>query len=227
MTTSANSDFSLTVERVIKQALQKAGLLPLGQNPRSDQMADARDFMNTRLSSLQAKGVVLGTTERTTLALTAGTSTYDLPVDTVDVTNDMAMVAASGSNTQTPVYHISYDNYSRISDKTVTGTPTMMYVEKTGLTVRLLLWTVPTLNSTLYYRRIRLFKNTDSGGVNPDVWIRQQELLVLYMAHDLAMAGNMPQNKIDHLHALSTLAEKTLLGDANEKGDMQAYVDLR
>lgn len=227
MTISANSDFSLTVDRIIKQALQKGGLLPLGQNPRTDQMADARDMLNTKLAALQAKGVILGATERSTLALTAGTSTYDLPADTIDLTNDMAMVAKVGFNTQTPVYQISYDNYQRLSDKTVTGTPTMMYVEKTGLTVRVLLWTVPTDNSTLYFRRIRLFKNTDSGGVNPDVWIRQQELLVLYMAHDLAMAGNMPQNRIDHLDSLVMKAEKALLGDANEKGDMTCYMDVR
>lgn len=227
MTISANSDFSLTVEKIAKLALQRAGMLPLGQSPRADQMSDVRDAMNLRLASLQAKGVILGTTERTTLALPAGTSTYDLPSDTVDVTNDMAMVAKVGFNTQTPVYHISYDNYSRISDKTVTGVPTMMYVEKTGLTVRLLLWTVPKDNSTLYFRRIRLFKNTDSGGVNPDVWVRQQELLVAYMAHDLAMGGNMPQNKVEHLDTLALRAEKTLLGDANEKGDMQAYLNVR
>ena len=227
MSISANSDFSLTVEKIIKQALQQAGLLPLGQNPRAEQMADARDILNARMAELQAKGVILGTTERTTLALTAGTSTYDLPADTVDLTSDMAMVAKVGFNTQTPVYHISYDNYARISDKTVTGVPTMVYVEKTGLTVRLLLWTVPKDDSTLYFRRIRLFKNTDSGGVNPDTWIRQQRLLVMYMAHDLAMAGNLPQNKIDHLDALAMRAEKSLLGDANEKGDMQVYMDVR
>jgi hypothetical protein len=227
MSISANSDFSLTVERIIKQALQKAGLLPLGQSPRSDQMTDARDMLNTKLAALHGKGVILGTTERTTLALTAGTSTYDLPSDTVDLTTDMAMVAKVGFNTQTPVYQISYDNYQRISDKTVTGIPTMVYVEKSGLVVRLLLWTVPTENSTLYFRRIRLFKNTDSGGVNPDVWIRQQELLVLYMAHDLAMGGNLPQNKVEYLGVLVTRAEKALLGDAGEKGDMQCYMDVR
>lgn len=227
MTVSTNSDFSLTVERIAKQALQQAGLLPLGQSPRTDQMSDVRDIMNTRLAELQAKGVILGTTERVTLALTAGASTYDLPSDTVDLTSDMAMVAKVGFNTQTPVYHISYDDYSRISDKTVTGVPTMVYVEKTGLVVRLLLWTVPSDDSTLYFRRIRLFKNTDSGGVNPDLWVRQQRLLVMYMAHDLAMAGNLPQNKIDHLDALAMRAEKTLLGDANEKGDINFYMDVR
>ena len=227
MSVSANSDFSLSVDRIIKQALQKAGLLPLGQNPRSDQMADARDMLNTRLSALQAKGVVLGATERTTLTLTAGTSTYDLPSDTVDLTSDMAMVAKVGFNTQTPVYHISYDNYQRISDKTVLGTPTMLYVEKTGLTVRLLLWTVPQDASTLYFRRIRLFKNTDSGGVNPDVWIRQQELLVLYMAHDLAMSANMPQNRVEYLGVLVKRSEDALLGDASQKGDCQMYMDVR
>jgi hypothetical protein len=223
MTVSANSDFNLTVSQIVKQGLQLAGLLPLGQEPRSDQQDSVRLILGTRLSELQAKGVVLGTTERTTLALSSGTASYALATDTIDITGD-AMVLQSVSTLETPVIQKPWANYQELSDKTTAGIPTQMYVEKQA-TVRVLLWPVPNATMTLSYRRIRLFRNVDSGGVTPDVWARQLRLLVLYVAHDLALAGNLPINKIGYLGGLVAQSEKTLLEDAQEKGDVQFYME--
>lgn len=225
MTVSANSDFNPTVAQIVKQGLQLAGLLPFGQEPRTDQQTDVRAILGARISELQAKGMVLGTAERTTTALTSGTASYALATDTIDITGD-AMVLQSGRTTETPVLQFPWANYQELSDKTVTGIPTQMYVEKQA-TARVLLWPVPNASMTLSYRRIRLFRNVDSGGVTADVWARQVRLLTLYVAHDLALAGNLPINKIQYLGGMVAQAERTLLGDSEERGDLQFYLECR
>lgn len=225
MTVSANSDFNLTVGQIVKQGLQLAGLLPLGQEPRTDQQADARLILGARVSELQAKGLILGTAERTTLALTSGTASYALASDTIDVTGD-GMVLLSGSTIETVVMQFPWANYQQLADKTLSGLPTQMYVEKKA-TVSVLVYPVPNAAMTLSYRRVRLFKNVDSGGVTPDVWARQLRLLALYLAHDLALAGNLPLNKITYLGGLVALSERTLLGDSEERGDLQFTLECR
>lgn len=225
MTVSANSDFNLTVAQVVKQGLQQAGVLPLGQEPRPDQQADVRSILAVRLSELQAKGVLLASTERKDLTLSANVSTYSLDSDTVDVTGD-GMVKVAGAVSQTQVLQFPWANYQMLTSKDTTGTPTQMYVEKQA-SVSIVVWPVPTQAMTLSYRRIRLLRNVDSGGVTPDVWARQLRLLVLYVAHDLAMAGNLPLNKIAYLGAQVAAAERTALRDSEERGDLQFYMEVR
>lgn len=221
MTVSANFTANPTVEQIIKAGMQLAGLLRLGGAPRAEQMSDARVIFDTRIKELQAKGVILATEERATLALVSGQTAYALAADTIDIDGD-AMVRASGATSRTQVLQIPFANYNMLSDLTVTGTPTQFYVEKQA-TVQALFWPVPNAAMTLDYRRIRLLRDVDSGGVTADLWQRGLRLLTLYVAHDAAMNGNIPMNKISYLATLVMAAEKTLLGDAHEKGDVSFH----
>lgn len=223
MTISANFSANPAVEQLIKTGLQLAGLLALGRSPQPAQMTDARTIFDTRVKELQAKGIILATMERATLALVAGQTSYALDADTIDVDGD-GMVAQSGQNTRTVVRQIPYNDYHHLSDLTTTGVPTQMYVEKLA-TASVLVWPVPTANMTLDYRRIRLLRDNDSGGVTVDAVLqRGLRLMTLYIAHDLALNGNVPINKITYLAGLLDKAEKTLLGDSHEKGDVSFYL---
>lgn len=218
MTISANFTANPTVEQIIKAGMQLAGLLRLGGAVRADQMVDARTIFDTRIKELQGKGVILATEERAVLALVSGQTAYPLAADTIDIDGD-GMLTQSGSTSRTVVRQIPFADYHMLSDLTITGVTTQMYVEKQA-SVQVLVWPVPDAAMTLNYRRIRLLRDVDSGGVTADVWQRGLRLLTLYVAHDLAMNGNVPINKVTYIGGQLEASEKTLLGDAHEKGDV-------
>ena len=218
MAISTNFTSNPIVGQIIKSGFQLAGLLRLGGELRPEQMADVRLMLENRLKELQAKGVILATQERTTLALVAGQTQYALDADTIDIAGD-GMVATPNSVSRTPVRQIPYDNYHKLSDLTVTGLPTQMYVEKQA-SVNVLIWPVPSDNMTMDYQRIRMLRDVDSDGVNADLWRRGIRLLTLYVAEIACYSGSVPLNKIALIRSDVQAAEKTLLGDSHEKGDL-------
>lgn len=218
MTISSQYSFNPSADAVIKQALQFAGLLPLGRKPRPDMMADARDMLTTMLKALQAEGIMLVTTERVTLTLVAGTATYALDADTVDVVFPSTWTPA-GSTSETIVEQMSYSDYAPLSDKTAQGTPTRVYVEKEAA-VTATFWNVPSQGGTWHYRRVRLIRDASDGGVTLDLTQRYLQAIVWKMAHRMAMANSVSLQRVSMLRDEATAAIAAAKGDDNERGDL-------
>ena len=219
MAISPNFSNNPIIGQIVKSGFQLAGLLRLGGELRPDQMADVRTMLEDRLKELQAKGVILATEERTTLALVSGQTQYALDADTIDIDGDGMVLSPNSLGSRTPVMQIPYADYHMLSDLTVTGIPTQMYVEKQA-SVSVLFWPVPNASMTLDYRRIRMLRDIDSDGVNADLWRRGIRLLTLYVAEIACMSGNVPLNKLNLIRGDVEKAEQTLLGDSHEKGDL-------
>lgn len=217
MTISDSFSFNPTADEIIRQALQLSGLVTLGRRPQPAMLADARDMLSTMLKALQAKGTVLTTSERTTLALTSGTATYSLAADTIDVQFPTTL-QASGSTSETIIERMSYDDYAPIADKASTGTPTRAMVEK-GATLQVTFWNVPNGSYTWKYRRIRLIRDTDSGGVTLDLTRKYLQAIVWKMAHRLALANAVPLTRVQYLEVQALAAQEEATGDDNERGD--------
>lgn len=219
MTISASFSFNPSADAIVKQALQLAGLLALGQQPQTQILSDARDMLTTLLKALQNKGVVLTTAERKTLPLVAGTASYNLDADTIDVEFPTTLTAA-GATSETFVERMVYSQFQELTDKSAQGTPTRAYVERLA-TVSVTFWNVPNGSFTWNYRRIRLIRDMSDGAATLDMTQRWIEAIVWKLAQRMALAGVMPASKVQYLETQARDAEKAALGSENERGDLQ------
>jgi hypothetical protein len=217
LTISANSSFNPQVDTILRMALQMAGLLPLGRNPSAAELAHARDHMNASLKSLSGVGPALTQMERTTLALVAGTSTYVLAADTIEVSFPMS-IAVVGQTTETWIEHMTFATYQTMSSKDLQGTPTSCYVEKLS-TVSLVFWPVPSQAYTLSYQRQRLIRDADSGST-VDLTQRWFNWLTYEMAHKMSLAGSLTLAASKNLKGLADEALLLAMGKEQEGGSV-------
>jgi hypothetical protein len=219
MTISSSYAFNPSADDIVRQAFQYSGLLALGRRPRPEQLADARDLLTTMLKDMQANGTVLTTTERKTLQLVPGTASYLLDADTIDV-DFPTTITAPGSTAEIWVEKMVYSDYQTISDKQAQGQPVRCYVEKTA-TCTAIFWNVPNQAYTWNYRRIRLIRDMDNGGVTLDLTRKYIRAVVFKLAHAIALTSSVPLTRVQYLEQQAAAIEDKVEGDDNERGDMQ------
>lgn len=230
MTVSANYSMEFSRDRIIRAAFQMAGLVQAGREPDAENIATASDLLNAELMSLQSEGHVLRTVERSVLALVAGTNTYTLPADTLDVNcepNDVLGTVVSSANTETPVFNLQRAEYLLITNKSttdVTGTPTRGLLEKLA-TVQLTLYPTPTVTDVSFrYARVRLLRDLDDGGVTPDLSRKWTMYLIKALAANLALANNLGLDKASYLRKESEVLKAKLQANDTELGSLQFSV---
>ncbi len=222
MTVSDSYTFSPSVDLILRMALQRAGLLPLGRNPSATELAHARDHMNTTAKSLSSRGAQLMHRERETLSLVAGTSTYVLAPDTIEAEFPMTIVV-TGATGETWIQQLVWDTYQKLSNKEQQGTPTGCYVEKHA-TVSLVFWPVPDKAFTLSYRRQRLIRDMESGSTI-DQTQRWFEYWVWEMAAQMAWVSSLKLDEKRELRRLADDAREKAEGRENEGGDLEWCLD--
>jgi hypothetical protein len=213
---STNFSFSPTCDTILRMALQKAGLLGLGRTPSAGELSHARDHLNLSLKSLSAQGASLMQMERKTLPLVAGTGSYALAADTIEVDDTMSVVV-TGATGETWVTPIVYQEYQQISNKDQQGTPTQVYVEKLAL-VSLVFWPVPDQAYTLSYRRQRLIRDMESG-TTLDLTQRWYKAVVLDMAAEMSWISSINLGDKQELRRLADQALHLAQGREQEQGD--------
>ena len=217
MSVSANFGFSPTCDTILRMALQKAGLLGLGRSPSQGELAHARDHLNLSLKSLSSQGASLMQMERATLPLVAGTATYALAADTIEVDSVMSVVV-TGQTGETWVTPVVYAEYQKISNKDQQGTPTQVYVEKLA-TVSLVFWPVPDQSYTLSYRRQRLIRDMESG-TTLDLTQRWYKAVVLDMAAEMSWISSINLGDKQELRRLADAAIHLAQGREQQQGDV-------
>lgn len=213
-----STTFQLNADAFTKQALQLCGLITLGRQPNYSMLQDARDMFSTMLKSLQSRGVTLTQAVASTLTLTAGTASYSLPADVIDV-EFPTTVQITGSDTETWVEKMIYADWRVISDKTTQGTPTRAYVEKLS-TCTVKFWSVPEQGYTWNYRAIKLLPDMSSGSTEPGLTQRWMAALVWRLAYWLAHAYNLPMQKRIELKNVADEEQAVVMGQENERGDL-------
>jgi hypothetical protein len=219
---SSNYTFSPTCDTILRMALQKAGLLGLGRTPSAGELSHARDHLNLSLKSMSGHGATLMQMERSTLSLVAGTATYALDADTIEV--DMPLsIASSGTTSQTWVMPMVFDTYQKLSNKDQQGTPTMCYVEKLAA-VSLILWPVPDQVYTLSYRRQRLIRDMESG-TTLDLTQRWFKAVTLDMAAEMSWISSITLGDKKELRRLADAAIDLAQSRETQIGDVTWELD--
>jgi hypothetical protein len=185
MTTSGTTDFNMDFTEIAEEAFERAG-----REMRSGyDLKTARRSMNLLTIEWQNRGINLWTVEQGSIALTPGTATYNLPADTIDLLEHVIRTGSGVTQTDISISRISVSTYATIPNKTATGKPIQVWIERLRDNPKINLWPVPdnSIPYTFVYWRLRRIQDAGSGIQTADMNFRFLPCLVAGLAYYIAM----------------------------------------
>ncbi len=199
MTTSGTTNFNPQLTEIIQEAYDRAGIvMRSGYEYRS-----ARRSIDIMMQEWANRGLNLWTVEEGSQVMTAGDPTYDLPVDTVDLIDHVIRTGDGSSQSDLTINRMSGTVYSSITNKTATGRPIRIYVDR-QITPRFTVWPVPdaTNTYTLIYWRLRRIQDAGVPGTNTmDMPFRFIPALIAGLAYNLALKNPGSEARLPLLKA--------------------------
>jgi hypothetical protein len=197
MTTTGTSTFNLDVNDLIEEAFERCGQeLRTGYDFRT-----ARRSLNLLTIEWANRGINLWTIEQGTIPLYMGTITYDLPVDTIDLLDQVTRTGTGVNQQDLNINRISESTYSTIPNKNATGRPIQVWINRrSGATTpdgvqypQINVWPSPDQGSqsspfyTFVYWRMRRIQDAGTGVKTQDIPFRFLNCMVAGLAYYLAM----------------------------------------
>jgi hypothetical protein len=184
MTTSGTTAFNMDFTEIAEEAWERAG-----REMRSGyDLRTARRSMNLMTIEWQNRGINMWTIDEGTLSLTQGVASYDLPADTIDLLEQVVRTGAGTTQQDINISRISVSTYSTIPNKTNTGRPIQIWIERLRDAPRVNVWPVPDSNNyTLVYWRMRRIQDAGAGVQTSDMNFRFLPCLVAGLAYNIAM----------------------------------------
>lgn len=219
MTLAATDTFNQTVDTLISDAV--ADLTgEIGKSVTGRRFCHAIRALERLIKRLDANGSFLWRFSRRTIALTAGTATYALPADVLDLDDPCVYRPLSAPTTNTVVVPMSRDDYTKLADRTNQGLSSQYLFERTLSGATVTLWPVPdTTGDTLEYVAVARGKDAAGGGFTMDFPTKWLDCLRYGLAASLAPAYNQVQNAIYWEKKFEDEKER-LLGDDTERGNI-------
>ena len=179
MATSGSSDFKLDVADLIEEAYELIGLeMRTGYDARK-----ARRSLNVMFQDWTNRGVNLWKVAQVNQTMTSGTASYAMNAYDLDVLE--AVVRRNGIDYS--LDRITREDYLNLPNKSQTGRPTQLYVERTT-TPQFYVWPTPD-NSTdiVITQRIQRIEDADTLTNDLDVPSRFIPCMVSGLAYYLAL----------------------------------------
>lgn len=191
MTTSGTTAFLPDFTDLAEESFEQAG-----REMRSGyDLRTARRSMNLLTIELVNRGLNLWTIDEGHIDLVAGTATYALPADTVDLlehvvrTGEGSLTAQADRNLE----RVSVSTYAAIPNKLSQGPPLQIWIQRLQDAPQVTLWPVPDQGTALvpvyvlYYWRMRRIEDAGNGVETPDVNFRFLPCVVAGLAYYIAM----------------------------------------
>ena len=202
MATSGTATFNLDIVEIIEEAYERAGL---GRPFSGADFRTARRSLNLLGQDFANRGINLWTVEDVSLTLTAGTSVYTLPSDTVSILDHTIRTGTGTGQSDLAITRMSLGEYAGISSKNSTGRPTKIYVERLRDAPQITLWPVPdaTDTYTLVYYRIRRIEDTANGSVTQyDAPTRFLPAIISGLSYQIALKNPPVSDRIPLLKSI-------------------------
>jgi hypothetical protein len=170
---------------LFEEAFERAGV----QMQTGYDLKTARRSLNILTLEWQNRGLNLWTIDNGTISLTAGTATYSMPADTIDLIEHQIRTGTGTNQVDTNLERISVSTYAQQAAKNAEGRPSQIYVDRQATTVNFTLWPVPDVSTyTFSYHRLRGISGVSAGiGSTADVPPRFVPCLVSGLAYYIAM----------------------------------------
>jgi hypothetical protein len=146
---------------IFEEAFERAGL----EMRSGYDLKTARRSLNLMTLEWQNRGLNLFTIDSGTLAIIAGTATYTMPSDTIDLLEHQLRTGTGVNQTDTALERISVSTYAQQTNKNTQGRPTQIFVQRLPTETRITLWPVPDLTTpyTLLFFRLKGIDGLSSG----------------------------------------------------------------
>lgn len=187
MTVSGTTTFDLDLVEIVEEAFERCGAeVRSGYDFRT-----ARRSLNLLFMMWANQGLNMWAMEQGSQLLVAGTATYTLPADTVDLLEVLVRTGAGSASTQADltINRVSVSTYASIPNKLSTGRPIQILVNRLRAAPTFTVWPVPDATQiyTLVYWRMRRFQDAGTGVNTMDVPFRFLPALVAGLAYHLAL----------------------------------------
>ena len=221
MSTSGTATFNLSFTDIAEESFERCGSeLRSGYD-----LKTARRSLNIMLIAWASRGINLWTVEQGSIPLVAGTATYNLPLDTVDLLDHVVRTGSTTTQVDINISRISVSTYANIPNKNATGRPLQVYIDRqsgaTGPTPTstvayptITVWPVPdNATYTFQYWRLRRIQDAGTGVNTQDVPYRFLPALVAGLAYYLSMKlpeamARIPMLKEDYESEFALAAEE-------------------
>ena len=217
MASSGTTAFDMDFTEIAEEAWERAG-----REMRSGyDLRTARRSMNLLTIEWQNRGLNLWTIDSGTQTLTAGTSQYTLPADTIDLLDHVIRTNAGNTTTQSDltINRIGVSSYAAIPNKLTQGRPLQVWVERLKTAPRINLWPVPddSQTYTFVYWRLRRVEDAGNGVETADMNFRFLPCLVAGLAYYIAMKVPELLTTIDMLKMVYDEQYNLAAGEDREK----------
>jgi hypothetical protein len=186
MTTSGTTNFDLDLTEVVEEAFERAG-----SEARSGyDFRTARRSLNLLFADWANRGVNLWTVDEGSIPLVAGTATYALPADTVDLLDQVIRTGAGSASTQQDITctRIAEPTYASIPNKLQQARPLQVWIQRLN-TPQITLWPVPddTQSYQFVYWRLRRIEDAGDGVNTADMPFRLLPAMIAGLAYYVAL----------------------------------------
>ena len=210
MTTSGTNAFNLDLNDIIEEAFERCGVeVRTGYEHRT-----ARRSLNLLTIEWANRGINLWTIEQGSIPMVQGTITYSLPVDTIDLLDQVIRTQTGVNQTDINISRISVSTYATIPNKNAQGRPIQVWVNRqsgatepvTGVAnPQINVWPTPDQGTladpyyTFVYWRLRRIQDAGSGASTQDIPFRMLNCLVAGLAYYLSLKIPEAANRIEML----------------------------
>lgn len=226
MTTSGTATYNMDILQIAEEAFERAGT----------EMRSGYDLRTLRRSmhlmglEWANRGINLWTIEEGSQALTAGTASYTLPADTIDLAEHILRISGSPS-TDYSLTRVSVSTYASRTNKTTESRPTEIYIDRQRDAPNVTLWPVPDAAYTLVYWRIRRIEDLGVNTNNYDIPARFLPALVSGLAYSIAMKKPELAQRVPTLKAIYEEQFELAASEDREKANLvftplSDYIDV-
>jgi hypothetical protein len=155
------------------------------------------------------RGINLWTIEQGSIPLVQGQIVYDLPVDTIDLLDQVIRTQTGVNQTDINISRISVSTYATIPNKNTQGRPIQVWVnrqsgqtEPSGIAYpQINVWPMPDQSNfyTFVYWRLRRIQDAGNGTSTQDIPFRMLTCLVAGLAYYLSLKIPEAANRIEML----------------------------
>lgn len=186
MATSGTTAFNMDLTEIVEEAFERAG----GELRTGYDLRTASRSLNLMFTQWANRGLNMFTYEEGSIPLVAGTATYNLPTDTVDLLEHVIRTGAGSASTQADltITRISVSTYATIPNKLTQARPIQVWIERLD-TPRITVWPVPdnTQPYTFVYWRLRRIEDAGTGVNTMDMPFRFYEAMTAGLSYHLAL----------------------------------------
>lgn len=208
------------LSELFEEAYERAGL----EMRSGYDLKTIRRSLNFLTLEWQNRGLNLFTIESGTQALSAGTATYTLPTDTIDIIEHQLRTGSGSSQIDTALERISVSTYAQQTNKNTQGRPTQIYVQRLATETKVTVWPVPdsTQPYTLLYYRLKGIDGLASGiSGSAAIPPRFVPALVAGLAYQIAMKRPEAAARAEPLRAIYEEQFALAAGEDQERASIQ------